>query len=104
MIKIKNKKYRTIMIDAKLNGQIEYLSNNCGKSKVQIIREVVEQMFSVASQFKPNFGFWIMQDRNQIFLIFYGQPSIISGENALSDTEGEKKLDEEINQKLLNEK
>jgi len=104
MSKIKNKKHRTLMIDAKLNDQLEYLARNSSKSKVAIVREVVEQMFSVASQFKPNFGFWIMQDRNQIFLIVYGEPNLISGENSLSDLEGEKRLDEEINQKLLDEK
>ncbi|MGA2523611.1 MAG: hypothetical protein ABSF65_05600 [Candidatus Bathyarchaeia archaeon] len=95
MTKVKNKTYKTLNIDAKLSDELTYLSDDTGKPKVEIVRELIESMVAVGAQYKK-FGYWLMINGCEVSLTFFGSPAMISGSNK---TEAE--INQEIKEKLV---
>ena len=100
----KNKKY-LISSDKNTNAFLHYLSVNTGRPASFICAELARALFAVGSMMEPNFNYWVFVNGTEVTIQFVGTPSIISGSiQGISDAEGENKLENEIDSKLLGQK
>jgi len=80
-----NKNFKTLTIDNKLNDELRFLSDSTGRPKVEIIREIVENLFYIGATFST-FNYNLYPDgKSGLMIQFFGKRALISGE--LNDSE-----------------
>jgi hypothetical protein len=73
------KSRKGIPCDLKLAEELKFLSDKTGKPQIQILRELIEKMVSVAATFE-NFNYWLQDSGDEIIITFYGKSRLVSGQ------------------------
>ncbi|NLB10965.1 hypothetical protein GX831_00695 [bacterium] len=89
MAKVNVNKRTSLACDAKLSQELAFLSKRTKKSKIDIIKQIIELMVAQAVSYET-FTYDVYPDRNTVQIVFYGHHGLAlvsgsSGSGGFSD-------------------